>query len=224
MKVSVVVPANNEEEYIQPCLESLNNQIVKPAQIIVVDNNCQDKTALLAKKFEVKIIKEKRLGLVFARNCGFDAVKTEVIARCDADTTVSPDWTKKIIKNFSSHKIDALAGPVEAYDLPFKILALNKAFLSLLKKTKGHYFLIGSNMSLTKKIWNKIKNKVCLNSTNIHEDLDLSLHIAEAGGNIFYDPSLIVKTSARRFKKNLKSFLIDYQLKTIYTLTSHLKI
>ncbi|MDP3726807.1 MAG: glycosyltransferase family A protein, partial [bacterium] len=40
LRVSVVIPAYNEERYIKRCLESLMEQEVLPDEIIVVDNNC----------------------------------------------------------------------------------------------------------------------------------------------------------------------------------------
>lgn len=49
MKVSVIIPAYNEEKYIGKLLRSLNNQTIKANEIVVVDNNCKDKTAVIAK-------------------------------------------------------------------------------------------------------------------------------------------------------------------------------
>src|SRR3989338_2863070 len=44
MKVSVIIPAYNEETRINNCLQSLISQIEKADEIIVIDNNCSDKT------------------------------------------------------------------------------------------------------------------------------------------------------------------------------------
>ena len=49
MKVSVVIPAYNEEEYIKKCLESVMDQEVPAYQVIVVNNNSRDKTAKIAR-------------------------------------------------------------------------------------------------------------------------------------------------------------------------------
>jgi len=102
MKVSVVVPAYNEEKYIKKCLFSLTNQIVPADEIIIVDNNCRDKTIEIAKKFKVRIVKEKTQGMIPARNRGFNSTRYEIIARCDADVIVPKDWIKRIKKNFEN--------------------------------------------------------------------------------------------------------------------------
>ena len=85
VRVSVVVPARNEELMIGLCLHSLLNQEVMPDEIIMVDNASDDRTVEIAERFEgIRIIQEARKGIVFARNAGFDAATGEIIARCDA--------------------------------------------------------------------------------------------------------------------------------------------
>src|SRR3989344_1729350 len=43
-KFSIVIPANNEENYLPKTLESINNQNYKDYEVIVVANGCTDKT------------------------------------------------------------------------------------------------------------------------------------------------------------------------------------
>ncbi len=61
MKISVVVPAYNEEAVIERCLNALVNQIVPVDEILVVDNNSTDRTAEIAEKYReygVRVIRE----------------------------------------------------------------------------------------------------------------------------------------------------------------------
>ena len=51
MKIYIVIPAHNEEEHIAKTLESLVNQQLKPAQVIVVNDNSTDRTAAVANDF-----------------------------------------------------------------------------------------------------------------------------------------------------------------------------
>lgn len=104
MKISVIIPVYNEEKYIVPCLKSLLKQEEKPDEIIVVDNNCTDKTIPLVRKYPVKIVKEKKQGIVFARNHGFNIATGDIIARIDADSTAPKNWVQTIKKNFSKEK------------------------------------------------------------------------------------------------------------------------
>jgi len=59
--ISVIIPVFNEEKFLPRCLESLKNQKFKDFEIIVVDNNSTDKTAEIAKKFNVILVSEKKI-------------------------------------------------------------------------------------------------------------------------------------------------------------------
>jgi len=224
-KVSVVIPVYNEEKYIGPCLESLEKQIDKPNEIIIVDNNCTDNTIEIVKKYmnslPLKIIKEKKQGLVFARNTGFNKAKGDILARCDADSVLPPNWIKKIKENFSKNKIDGLTSPIIYYDFFLKTAFFSKIYLILMKILQKGEVLLGPNMAISKKIWEKIKKEVCFDEKNIHEDIDLSLHILKNKGRIFYDWQLIVYTSARRIIKAPWIFFLNYPWRLVKNLLSH---
>ncbi len=167
MKVSVVIPAYNEEKYIGKLLDSLNNQTVKADEIIVVDNNSIDKTATIALEKGATVVKEKRQGMIHARNCGFNSAKFEIIARCDSDVVVPKNWIKKIKSNFNKGNIDALKDPVTYYDMPIlpKSSTPSKIYLKTFQlMSRGKNLLIGMNMILTKKIWIKVRKNVCPSS------------------------------------------------------------
>ncbi len=220
MKVSVIVPAYNEEKFIKRALRSITNQLVDADEIIVVNNNSTDKTIEIAKKFSVRIINEKRQGMIFARNRGFNGAKYDIIARIDADVQVPPDWIKRIKRNFEKKRIDALTGPLLLSDLKIvskSILPSHIYLESLRAISNGNRYLMGPQMSLTSSIWGKVKDIVNLDDKKVHEDLDLSLKIMKVGGIIGYDRGLIVKGSARRMKKHPESFFLEYPVRVVKT-------
>ncbi len=113
MKLSVVIPAYNEERFIGKLLTSLKSQTFPyPFEIIVVDNDSTDKTADIAKKFGALIVKEKKRGYSFACNAGFYKAKGEIIARADADYIVPENWLYNIWQAFKNDKnLIAVGGP-----------------------------------------------------------------------------------------------------------------
>jgi len=221
MKVSVVIPSYNEERYLGRCLESLDNQIDKPNEIIVIDNNSTDKTFQIAQSFGVRIIKEKKQGMIFSRNRGFDAAKYEIIARCDADTILPKDWIKRIKTSFLDKKISGLSGDFITYDFFLNSVYYSKIYKLFIKQILGHYPLDGPSMALTKTVWNKVKNIVCLNDELVHEDIDLSICINKVGGIIVYNPLFVSFYSVRRLKNKPASFLVEYPIKLVKTLRIH---
>lgn len=221
MNVSVVIPAYNEESYLKICLSALHNQTTPPDEIIVVDNNSTDKTSTISRSLGAKVVNERKQGMIFARNKGFDSARNDLLARIDADVIVPGDWVKRILQNFEAKNIDALTGPISYYDsrLIPKSPLITKFYLGTTRVlTRGNRFLVGPNMVVKKNMWLKIKSKINLDDSKVHEDIDLSLKIIKVGGKIGYDPEMVVKSSARRIVKKPSSFFIEYPRRFVRTL------
>lgn len=222
MTLSLVIPTYNEERFIKKCLVSVFAQEEKCDEVIVIDNNCTDRTIQIARQFPVRIIHEPDQGMIQARNRGFNEAKGDIIGRCDADTRLSAGWVKRVKADFAKEKIDALTGPFEFYDLKPKTSYFAQAYLDVMKPIlNGHEVLVGPNMALSAAMWKKVRSHVCLDNKVVHEDIDLAIHIIEQGGNIMKDEELIVEVSSRRLKNNPTSFFAEYPLRVLKTLAVH---
>lgn len=222
MNISVVICAYNEEKYLAKCLQSVTGQMEPPHEIILVDNNCTDKTADIGHKYGITVIQEKQQGITYARNAGFDAARGEIIARCDADTIVPPDWTERIRGNFTERKMDGLSGPVGFYDLHSSTTYMVKMYMNTLRiLQQDHQTMLGPNMMITKDMWNKIRDTVCMDGSEVHEDMDVAINIRRAGGTVYIDNDLVVQASARRIKNKPVSFFAEYPLRVLKTLRKY---
>ncbi len=221
MKVSVIIPAYNEEKNIAPCLKSLVDQEEKPDEIVVVDNNSSDLTSKIAASFPVRVVKETKQGMIPARNRGFNEATCEIMARTDSDTILPPDWIKKIKKNYENNQIDAVTGLFYYNDFLFKTTFFARVYFFIVSKMVHTPILFGPNMSITKAVWEKVKNNVCVDDKLVHEDIDLSIHIANVGGKIHVDNSLVIATSGRRIKERPASFFIEYTKRLFTTVNAH---
>jgi glycosyltransferase involved in cell wall biosynthesis len=122
MRLSFVIPAYNEENYLPACLESILAQtatIAQPTEIIVVNNASSDRTREIALRYAgVTLVDEPRKGLTFARQAGFAASTGELIANVDSDARLTPGWVEEVLKSFREDAdLVALSGPVVFYDL-----------------------------------------------------------------------------------------------------------
>jgi len=92
MKLSVIIPAYNEEKLIAYCLENLAVALasvtdpVFESELIVVDNNSTDRTAEIAKKAGAAVVFEPINQIARARNRGTEAAAGEWLLFVDADT------------------------------------------------------------------------------------------------------------------------------------------
>jgi len=99
MLLSVVIPAFNEELYLQETLSRLHDAIsLCPccAEIIVVDNESVDRTAEVARSFGAAVVRESVHNIARVRNAGANVARGDVLAFVDADTSVPPNFLERI--------------------------------------------------------------------------------------------------------------------------------
>lgn len=221
--VSVVIPCYNEEAAIAHCLAALAVQEPQAFEVIIVDNNCTDRTVAIANRFSfVKIVVEKQQGMTPARNAGMAAATGDVLARIDADTIVQTDWVKAIQTIFSDEAVAAATGPVRYHDMPAKRTGqfFDQEIRAALDSVARDYrFLFGSNMAVRRDVWHSIAPELC-NDDALHEDIDIALHIHEKSGLIKYDRSMVAGMSARRLEDKPKDFY-KYVMKFERTYDAH---
>ena len=97
MNYSVILPCKNEEASISICINKIK-KVLPNAEIIVVDNNSTDNSALIAKKLNVKVVKEKKQGYGAALLAGFKEASHKNVIMCDADDTYNLLEIPKLIK------------------------------------------------------------------------------------------------------------------------------
>lgn len=221
MTITVVIPVRNEEMNIGDCLMSLMNQKIPADEIIVVDSNSTDKSADIVKKYPVTLLQSNFKNVIDARDYGFNHASSDIIARFDADSRIPSDWVKRIKHDFETLHIDALTGPSDFYDFHFGGAFWYRFFIAFMRIVTGYYTMLGTNLALTKDIWNKIKDHTCKDPTAVHEDMDLAIHIHKQKGKIYYDPQLVTHTSSRRQRTNPVSFFAEYPWRLIKMYASH---
>lgn len=96
--ISVIIPVYNEEKYLGFCLSSITNQTYKNTEVIVVDDWSQDKSRGIAKKYQVKIIKQSHQGPGVARNLGASYARGEILVFVDADMRFEKNYIEELIK------------------------------------------------------------------------------------------------------------------------------
>lgn len=208
MKISIVIPAYNEENDIEECLNAVAAQERPADEVIVVDNNSTDNTVEVVKKYPfVRLITAEKQGVSHARDAGFDAATGDVIGRIDVDTHMPTNWTKQVERIFSDPEIMAATGPVFYTDLPAQQMMQDlDTMLRSVAYNSGMKFLFGTNMAIRKVAWDKVNGKVCHDRRDIHEDLDLAIHLSEQNLQVAFDKDMVVGASTRRLNDNVHSF------------------
>lgn len=117
-KVSVIVPARNEEVFIEKCLASLLDQDYENYEVIAIDDRSDDKTGEIIKKIAKQNSKivyvladpkpEKWMGKNWACVEGFKKSTGELLLFTDADTKHSKNMISLSVAHLLSEGLDAL--------------------------------------------------------------------------------------------------------------------
>ena len=206
MKISVIIPAYNEEENITATLDALLACDYPDFEVIVIDNASKDKTFEVASKKNVKVIREERKGTMWACEAGRKIATGEIVARLDADCLPEKNWLAKGARWFADKKVSAVSGPYDYFDGPsvFRYFALG---LQKYIYVPLNYFLIffriggitiGGNTFMRAASLEKIHG-FDTSITFYGDDTDVAKRLSTVG-KVIFDGSLVIKTSARRFK------------------------
>ncbi len=113
IKVSIIVPVYNVENYVGKCLQSLVNQTLEGIEIIVVNDGSTDNSKELIKKFmkenissNIIYVEKENGGLSDARNYGMKYAKGEYIAFLDSDDYVENTMYEKLYNKAISENAD----------------------------------------------------------------------------------------------------------------------
>lgn len=127
MRIALVIPAYNEEEFLPTTLNSLLEQDYKIDMIMLVNDGSSDGTEMICKSYSesyeninyvTNLKKEKRASgskVVRAFNLGLkqlNITEYDLIAKIDSDMGFPPDYFRRIVEKFKSNERAGLAGGV----------------------------------------------------------------------------------------------------------------
>lgn len=95
--ISVIIPTKNSEKFLEKCLQSIKNQNYKKIEIIVVDNDSEDSTKEIAKKYTDKVFNQgpERSAQV---NFGVDHSSGDYVYKVDSDFTLDREVVTQCVE------------------------------------------------------------------------------------------------------------------------------
>jgi len=199
-KVSVILPARNEEKFISNCLSSIQNQDYENYEIIAIDDSSEDSTAKIIKKFSEKDPKIKFvsarpkpnnwMGKNWACSEGFKEATGDLLLFTDSDTKHSQKMISLAVDHLLSLDLDALTVIPKMLcldnwtkvTLPMLSTFLHTRFSALRvndpKKNTGYFF--GSFFIIKKQVYEKVGTHEGVKN-EIIEDGALGKKVKESG-------------------------------------------
>lgn len=115
-KISIIVPAYNEEKVIAHTIEGLLETKYPKKEIIFVDDGSSDRTLEIAMQYKdkIKVLHKENGGKASALNYGLVYATGEIIVIQDADTIIGRHSLKEIVKGFEVNEhVAAVAGNIK---------------------------------------------------------------------------------------------------------------
>ena len=198
--LAVIVPANNEEDTIGPCLRSLRMAARWPGLqgetvlLIVVLDACTDATAGIATEAGAMLVSLKARNVGMARAEGAKlalSLGARWLAFTDADTMVAPDWLHVQMSLCS----DAVCGTVGVTDWGTYGEPMRRHFNATYTDADGHQHIHGANLGVSAQAYQRVGGFEPLASS---EDVALVRALQAVGARIAWSAAPRVVTSARR--------------------------
>ena len=204
IKVSAIIPAYNEELALPKTLERIGKALsvaACPSEIIVVDNDSQDRTKQVAESFGANVFPEKEHNIAKVRNTGAKNSTGDVLIFIDADTLVPDTLFQKITAVMEDEKCFGGAAAVEYEEFQRKWMRFYLAGW----KFWGKFFNMaqGAAQFCRKSVFEELKgyDQTIFMGEDIEFYWRLAKYAKRKEGYLHFVEHPKVKTSPRRFDK-----------------------
>jgi glycosyltransferase involved in cell wall biosynthesis len=202
MRISLVIPAYNEEAYLGGCLDSVIASGGRFHEIIVIDNASTDRTfEVAAARPGVRVVREPEKGLLAARQRGYREATGDAVGYVDADTRMPKGWFERADRTLSTRpEVVGLSGPARYWDAT----VWQRLFLAVVWRLTAPigyrivgYMIYGAGFVVRKSALDAIGG--FNRSIEFYgEDTDLAQRLSRQG-KVVFDMRFYILSSARRF-------------------------
>lgn len=210
VKVSIIVPVYNVEEYLEDCLDSLCHQTLQDIEIIIVNDGSTDNSEEIIRNYEQKyhyvtIIEQQNQGLSAARNIGIKYARGKYIMFIDSDDFVDLDLCEQLYNKAEKYNCPLIICGIQLYwnrdrEKTYK----NFRYDEHKKYDKDFLYKILLTQELGCQVWNKIyrseeliKSNIIFQPGKFYEDIVFTYKIINLYGQAMFINDLKYKYRMR---------------------------
>ena len=121
IKVSVIIPVYNTENYLRECLDSVLAQTLREIEVICVDDGSTDNSLNILKEYQNKdtrivVLTQENRSAGAARNYGLSIAKGKYLSFLDSDDFFDKELLRKAYKNAEKNNADIVVYKFKRYN------------------------------------------------------------------------------------------------------------
>ena len=199
VKVSIIIPIYNVEEYLANCLNSVINQTLQNIEIICINDGSTDKSFEILENFakcdsRIKIINQSNVGPGIARNIAIQSAQGEYIGFVDPDDWINKNMFETLYNTAKKYNCDMVEESFVIHNEPRKYIKVQKNKLNLPEKKNFNSQSIENYIFSAKlAVWNKLYKTEFIKQNNIKfmhcsrgEDIIFTVLSRALANNIIY--------------------------------------
>ena len=212
--VTVVIPARNEEDFIEACVRSISSQTYDALQIIVVDGASEDRTreivrALAEDDPRIELLENPESIIPVSLNIAVAAARGRWLVRVDAHSTVPPSYVAQCVVHLASDKWGGVGGRKDGVGITPQGRAIAVAMGSKFGVGNSTYHH-GTDVRVVEHIpfgaypadvirkvggWDE--------ELRVNQDFEFDYRVREAGYELLFDPALRIDWYCRQSLRDL---------------------
>lgn len=191
LDVSIVLPCYNEEDSVGLCVteafEALRSAGLS-GEVIVVDNNCTDASAEVARAAGARVVPEPVPGYGAAIRGGIRAARGTVVVMADADCTYPLDRVAELVRPVLDGRTQLSLGSrlsaATRHSMPFLHRFVGTPTLTMLVRQGGGYSGLTDSQSGFRAFGREAINTLSLRSTGMEFASEMLLRASQAGWSV----------------------------------------
>lgn len=175
VKVSIIIPAYNIENYIEKCLKSIKEQLYPCFEVIIINDGSTDNTKKICTEFAAKdsrfnVFNRQNAGVSSARNLGILKSIGKYICFVDGDDYLSKNYLELLVGYMESEEADIVCADYFLDTQEQIIVHSQEMSLPILFSNQNAINKLSDKNLYQGYLWNKIFKRELIVSYNIKFD------------------------------------------------------
>ncbi len=143
VKVSVIIPIYNVEDYLRECIESVVHQTLREIEIICVNDGTRDNSMDIVREYasgdsRIIIVNKANGGLSSARNYGMDIASGEYLYFLDSDDYLKPQALEKLYDLSKENDLDNIFFSAETFFESEEVKEKNRNYITYYNRSREY--------------------------------------------------------------------------------------